>query len=630
MSFLDKGNFSVGVNYWASHAGIYMWQNWDEEVVRKDMKQLTDCGIKVFRVFPLWSDFQPIKIHYDYNMLIKDIRLGEKPLDDSPEGVAGVDPVMIERFGRLLDIGAEFGVTFVVGLITGWMSGRLYAPPALEGRKPITDPLSIKWQLKFVRYMVNKFKYHKSIVAWELGNECNCMTKVETSEEAYNWVSLITDAVKRCDSTRPMISGMHSLRTSGNWRIKDQGEILDVLTTHPYSIFVEHCDTDYYNEMKTILHSTAETLLYRGVGKKPAFIEEIGGLGTWLAGEKVQSDFFRTCLYSAYAHGLLSVMWWCGYDQNRIERTPYDWSGIERYLGLFHADGSPKPVVESIKRFNSVVEEAGKLPDRIVDAVCIITHTGESWKTAFGSFLLAKKAGIDIEYTTVDDTLPEAKVYMLPCLKGSLSVYKHQFDKIMEKVREGATLYVSADNLIFCDPLENFAGLCVENRSRPVGDETVTIDGTVLPLVSSYYSVYSNAGGEVLLRDNKGNPVMSRATHGKGQVYFVSCPIEDVAASRPHTVSGEKEIPYEKFYKLIDEFRNTEKKISGDNPYVGVTEHVDENGRKAVLVNYRPIPQTVTLNYSEIKFAKIIGDAETEDGFTFTVKENSGAVIIFE
>ncbi|MBO5790805.1 MAG: phospho-sugar mutase, partial [Clostridia bacterium] len=41
---------------------------------------------------------------------------------------------------------------------------------------------------------------------------------------------------------------------------------------------------------------------YRGIGKKPTFIEEIGGLGVWLASEQVQSDYFRTCLYSAFAH----------------------------------------------------------------------------------------------------------------------------------------------------------------------------------------------------------------------------------------------------------------------------------------------------------------------------------------
>ena len=630
MKFLDKGSFFVGVNYWASNAGVYMWQNWDEDVVRADFQKLTASGIKVFRIFPLWSDFQPIKIHYDYNMLIKDIRLGEKPLDDSPEGVAGVDPVMVERFKKLLDIGEEFGVTFVVGLITGWMSGRLYAPPALEGRKPITDPLSIKWQLKFVRYMVRKFKYHKAIAAWELGNECNCMTRVESSEDAYNWVSLITDAVKSCDDSRPMISGMHGLRVEGAWKIKDQAEILDVLTTHPYSIFVRYCDTDYYNEMKTVLHSTAETVFYRGIGKKPAFIEEIGGLGTWMASEKVQSDFFKGCLYSAFAHGLLSAMWWCGFDQNEIERTPYDWSGIERYLGLYHADGTPKPVVKSIESFNQFINKVGVLPDRIVDAVCIIAHTGDSWRTAYGSFLLTKKAGLDIEFTSIDDTLPEAKVYMLPSLHGSLSVYKHQFDRIMQKVSEGATLYVSADDLIFCEPLEKFAGLCVENRARPKGDERVIIDGKVIPLTSAYHSVYSKAGGEVLVEDNTGNPVMSRASYGKGKVYFVSSPIEDAAASRPFVMSGENEISYESFYKLIPEFRNSEKKISGDNPYVGITEHVGEKGRKAVLVNYRPNEETVTLSYERLKFIEVIGEAETKDGYTFTIPANSGAAVKFE
>ncbi len=629
MQMFEKGSFYVGVNYWASHAGIYMWQNWDEETVRRDMKLLTDCGIKVFRIFPLWSDFQPIKIHYDCGVRIKDIRLGEKPLDDSPEGVAGVDPVMIERFGRLLDIGEEFGITFIVGLITGWMSGRLYAPPALEGRKPITDPLAIRWQLKFVRYMVNKFKDRKVISAWELGNECNCMSWVENSDEAYVWSSAITNAIKSCDNTRPVVSGMHGLNTSGEWLIKDQAEVLDVLCTHPYSVFVPHCDTDAYDEMKTVLHSTAETIFYRGVGEKPAFIEEIGGLGTWFASEEVQADFFRTCLWSAFAHGLLSAMWWCGFDQCKIERTPYDWSGIERYLGMFRADLTPKPVVKNIKEFTDTVEEIGELSDRIVDAVCVISHSS-GWKTAYGSFLLAKKAGLDIEFSYIDNTLPEAKAYLLPSLKGSLSVYKHQFDKLMEKVEKGATLYVSIDDVIFCEPLENFAGLRVENRSMPIGDETVTVDGKVLPLPCKYRTVYSEAGGEVLLRDNKGNPVMSCVNYGKGKVYYLSFPVEDVFATKPNIVSGETELCYENLYKLMPELRSSEKLITSDNPYVGVTEHMEKDGRKAVLVNYRPTPQTVTLNYSQLEFVKVIGDAKTADGFTFTLPANSGAIVFFK
>ncbi len=629
MNFLSKGNFSVGCNYWASNAGIYMWQNFDEEVIRKDIKLLSDNGITVLRVFPLWSDFQPIRTHFDMGVKIKDIRLGEQPLDKSPEGVAGVDPIMIERFERLLDIGEEFGISFVVGLITGWMSGRLYMPEALAGREPITDPIAIKWQLKFVKYMVARFKSRKIISAWELGNECNCMSEVQSSEQAYNWVSLITDAVKSLDNSRPVISGMHSLDIGGNWRIGDQAEILDVLTTHPYSIFVPHCDTDPYNEMKTILHSTAETVFYRSVGGKPAFIEEIGGLGTWIASEEVQAKFFKNCLYSAWAHDLMSAMWWCAFDQHNIKQTPYDWSGIERYLGMFRNDLSPKPVVKEIRDFLDVVKSAGPLSDRTVDAVCVIGHTKDSWKTAYGSFILAKKAGIDIEFADIDGDLPESKAYMLPSLTGSLSVYKHQLDNILEKVNRGAALYISANDLIFCDPLENLVGIKVENRAMLTSPAKVVVDGEELSISARYRTVFSELDGEVLLRDSKDNAVLAKRAYGKGIIYYLAYPIEDIYATEPSVCTGENEQRFEKMYALIKELRNSEKRFVSDNPYVGVTEHPESDGKtKVVLVNYRPTEQTVTLE-SKSKPIITYGDVkELEDG-RFLVAPNSGAVLVY-
>lgn len=55
-------DFQLGCNYWASHAGIYMWRNWDKQVVEQDMKHLQKCGVRVLRVFPLWSDFQPLTL----------------------------------------------------------------------------------------------------------------------------------------------------------------------------------------------------------------------------------------------------------------------------------------------------------------------------------------------------------------------------------------------------------------------------------------------------------------------------------------------------------------------------------------------------------------------------------------
>ena len=49
-----KTNFLLGCNYWASHAGIYMWRNWNYETVKKDLEFLSENGISTIRVFPLW------------------------------------------------------------------------------------------------------------------------------------------------------------------------------------------------------------------------------------------------------------------------------------------------------------------------------------------------------------------------------------------------------------------------------------------------------------------------------------------------------------------------------------------------------------------------------------------------
>ena len=428
----NNNTFFIGCNYWASHAGIDMWKNWDEAVVRKDLRLLSENGINVLRIFPLWSDFQPIRLHLDAKMKPKEMRLGEKPFDSTPEGQAGVDSVMIDRFQRFLDIGEEYGIKFIVGLVTGWMSGRLYMPEALLNFNPLTDSRSIKWQIKFVRYMVNHFKNHESIVAWDLGNECNCMGETACSEDAYLWIATISNTITACDSTRPVVSGMHGIDIRGDWTFADQRDNLDVVCTHPYSLYTPYCDSEPLNEMKTILHSTAETVYYRGLAGKPAFIEEIGALGPSVASDAVAEGFYKATLYSAWAHNCLGSMWWCAFDQGHLVNTPYDWSGIERYLGFFRMDMSPKPVLNAVKEFRAVAEKTGNLPDRIVDAVCIIANIPDAWRTAFGTFIISKKAGLDIEYCYVGDEIPDSATYILPSLKGSIAVYKHQLDKILE------------------------------------------------------------------------------------------------------------------------------------------------------------------------------------------------------
>jgi len=91
----------------------------------------------------------------------------------------------------------------------------------------------IQWELRFVREFVSTFKDHPAIIGWDLGNECNCMGAA-TREQAYTWTATIANAIRAVDPTRPVVSGLHGLTPTGAWTMQDQGELTDLLTTHPY------------------------------------------------------------------------------------------------------------------------------------------------------------------------------------------------------------------------------------------------------------------------------------------------------------------------------------------------------------------------------------------------------------
>ena len=58
--FMKDGNFYIGANYWASHAAINMWSDWRADVVDRDLKLLSEHGVKHLRMFLLWPVFQPL------------------------------------------------------------------------------------------------------------------------------------------------------------------------------------------------------------------------------------------------------------------------------------------------------------------------------------------------------------------------------------------------------------------------------------------------------------------------------------------------------------------------------------------------------------------------------------------
>ena len=170
--------FMTGCNYWASNAGMLMWRNFDAETVEKDLALLSSFGVDTLRVFPLWSDFQPVENTFTRAPLA--YRMHGKPVTRKDV----LDENQLKNFAYLLDTAEKYGMRVVVSLLTGWMSGRLFAPSFLLGRNLLTDPEAVLWECGFIKAFVSAFRHRKCISAWEPGNECNCLDYSVNEEQA--------------------------------------------------------------------------------------------------------------------------------------------------------------------------------------------------------------------------------------------------------------------------------------------------------------------------------------------------------------------------------------------------------------------------------------------------------------
>lgn len=299
-------SFVIGTNYWASCAGTRMWADWNEESVARDLAFLKEHGIDTLRVFPLWSDFQPVKPVYSTGARLYEYRTEN---DELPDNDGYLDETMLSRFDRFLALCAENGIGVIVALLTGFMSGRLFIPSALYGKNLYTDPVALLFEQKFIKGFVTRFKDNAAVLAWDLGNECDCMAGIGSREAAFSWVYAVTNAIRAADGSRPVVSGMDHLSADGVWTITDQAECVDVLTTHPYPYWVMHGTLHKTDDMKTLLLPTAMNKLHADVGGRISMIEEVGTMGPMVCGDDVAARFADVNLFSAWANGAGGMMW---------------------------------------------------------------------------------------------------------------------------------------------------------------------------------------------------------------------------------------------------------------------------------------------------------------------------------
>ena len=557
-----------------------MWKNWDEEQVERDMRDLSEYGVKYLRVFPNWKDFQPVMPVYGGEGRIKEYMLEGCR---EPENPWYLDEVMLDRFGKFCTAAEKYGMKLIVGLITGWMSGRLFIPSALNGKNLCTDPVALKFELLMVRGIVSRFCDRDVIYAWNLGNECNCMSKVNTREEAMVWTAAVSNAIRAADPDRPVISGMHSLSVDRDaWRITDQADWNDILTTHPYAYFVPYCRNDPIDSIRTLMHGTCETMLYASVGKKPCLVEDLGTLGPNICNDDISGSFMRLNLISNWANGSAGLLWWCAHEQLNLETPPYNWFMLERELGMLDINRRPKPILKEMKKFSDWLGTVDfELEAPVKDALILLTKEQDCWATAFMSFILGKQAGVTLDFLAPNLDIPDSAVYFMPSVHSGCPLYARYYNQLLDKVYNGAVLYVSNGDAFF-NKREEVFGASVISSEDTYDSGTFTFNGSVIP-----YERYCKVGiepttAQVLANDGNGKPIFTVNNFGKGKIYYLNFPLEDMLSRQNHAFDGGAYKIYEYVLKELLE-KKTVRKL---NSKVGVT----ENGSIATVINYSNEP----------------------------------------
>lgn len=594
--------FAFGVNYWGSENATRMWRDFDEQAIENDFIALRNAGVKWIRLFPTWDDFQPIRELTTWaGAHVEVVYNDETPLDDSPEGIAGVSRVMFDRLKKVMDLCFKYGFKVDLAIFTGFMSSMNYIPRLFESKNVFTDPVALMWEQKFIKYMVTRFKAHPALGGWDLGNECSVMRNIYGDVAAqYAWTAMVANAIRAIDTEHPVISGQAGYGTDSitpanceGWQVVPHAECVDVLTTHPYPIFRE--PNDKLNTMRPLMHTTAECSMFEDMTGKMCFIEETGAIGYQTCSLESEADFLRGDLLNTYLHGCHGYFWWCAFDQGKIDFAPYDWNNIGSDYGLLGGSREEKPTTREAKRIMTIISQID-LPKYERHAVCVVPLNFRTTTTlAANVACLAAQNDMGITYCGAKGKLPESDLYIVPRIEGNGALRRSTVESLKEKARTGATVYISMGGG-FLRMFPELSGIEIISREVPAKSLTVNIDGVDLPASPNYVYHTNSIDGKVLASFSDGTPAIVSHPFGRGKIIISLFSPEAQTTALKGAFDREDAPQYRLIYAMIMKAAGIKPAFYTDNPQVCAKEHKIDNKRSIIsLMNYSDKEQSYTM-----------------------------------
>lgn len=339
--------FDVGINYWPARPAMRWWRRFDAEAFSDDLERLVASGCASLRIFLRWEDFQP------------------EP--------GRVDTDRLRELVTAADLVAGRGLRLIPTLFTGHMSGANWLPrwatrPGAAGRFPVVcgDEYSAvearSWfadaeiadaQALLARECVSALRGHRAVWVWDLGNENSNVCVPETREQGRAWLHRMADAIRAADPAALVTIGLHLEDLEQDRRIgpAEAAEVCDFLCMHGYPL--------YASWARSTTDATLPAFLFeitRWLGGKDVLFEEFGMPARTTQDEDAADLFTGEALDALYDAGAMGALLWCytDYPYGIWELPPLDVAPHERFFGLWHADGTPKPAQRHLARYRGV------------------------------------------------------------------------------------------------------------------------------------------------------------------------------------------------------------------------------------------------------------------------------------
>jgi hypothetical protein len=152
----------------------------------------------------------------------------------------------------------------------------------------------------------------------------------------------------------------------------------------------------------------------------------------------------------------------------------------------------------------------------------------------------------------------------------------------LNKVKNGADLFVSMDNC-YLRWFNEVTGLDVFQRRAYNGSGLIEIEGNKIESHAKYEYICDNVDGEIITKNQNGNPVFVCHKLGNGRVYSYLAPLEFLCMSDGNFTKTNNYC----VYKYLRDNMKNDKVAKCNRSEVGLTEHIlNNNERILVLINY--------------------------------------------